>query len=88
MRVKLEVFTSQSCPYCPMAVEVAEQMVKEFGDDLDYQHLDVNENMEKVREYEIMSVPTVVLEGKTVSIGAPDPEQLSRQIKKALLRQK
>ena len=26
----------------------------------------VNENMEKVREYQIMSVPTVVLEGKTV----------------------
>lgn len=88
MSVKLEVFTSQSCPYCPMAVEVAEQMVQEFGDDLDYQHLDVNQNMDKVREYEIMSVPTVVLEGKTVSIGAPDPEQLSRQIKKALLRQK
>ena len=88
MSVKLEVFTSRSCPYCPMAVEVAEQMVKEFGDDLDYQHLDVDENMEKVREYQIMSVPTVVLEGKTVSIGAPDPEQLSRQIKKALLRQK
>lgn len=71
-----------------MAVEVAEQMVKEFGDDLEYEHLDVNENMEKVREYQIMSVPTVVLEGKTVSIGAPEPEQLSRQIKKALLRQK
>ena len=88
MSVKLEVFTSQSCPYCPMAVEVAEQVVNEFGDDVDYQHLDVNENMEKVREYEIMSVPTVVLEGKTVSIGAPDPEQLSKQIKKALLRQK
>ena len=56
MTVKLEVFTSHSCPYCPMAVEVAEQMVKKFGDDLDYQHLDVDENMEKVREYEIMSV--------------------------------
>ena len=88
MSVKLEVFTSQSCPYCPMAVEVAEQMVKEFGDDLDYQHLDVKKKKKKVREYEIMSVPTVVLEGKTVSIGAPDPEQLSKQIKKALLRQK
>ena len=31
MSVKLEVFTSQSCPYCPMAVEVAEQMVKDQG---------------------------------------------------------
>jgi small redox-active disulfide protein 1 len=88
MTVKLEVFTSQSCPYCPMAVSVAEEMVKEFGDQLDYQHLDVNENMEKVREYQIMSVPTVVLNGRPLPPGAPDAEQLSKQIKKALLREK
>ncbi len=88
MTVKLEVFTSHSCPYCPMAVEVAEQMVQKFGDKLDYQHLNVDENMEKVREYQIMSVPTVVLNGRPLPPGAPDADMLEKQIKKALLREK
>lgn len=88
MTVKLEVFTSHSCPYCPMAIEVAEQMVKEFGDKIDYENLIVDENMDKVREYQIMSVPTVVLNGRPLPPGAPDAEILSKQIKKALLREK
>lgn len=86
MSVKLEVFTSHSCPYCPVAVEVAEQVVKDFGDDVEYEHLNVDENMDKVREYQIMSVPTVVIDGKTAFIGAPEPEELTKKLKKAVLR--
>ncbi|RAP52565.1 MAG: thioredoxin [Methanosphaera sp. rholeuAM270] len=86
MSVKLEVFTSKSCPYCPMAVSAAEEVVKELGDQVDYEHLDVDENIDKVREYQIMSIPTVVVDGEVAFIGAPTPEELSKKIRKTLLR--
>lgn len=88
MTVKLEVFTSHSCPHCPGAVAVAEEVMKNFGDEVDYEHLNVEENMEKVREYQIMSVPTLVINGKTAFIGAPTEEELTKKLKKAVLRDK
>ena len=81
MSVKLEVLTSQSCPYCPMAVDAAEKAVAELGDQINYEHLDVNANMEKVREYGIMSVPTVVIDGNVEFVGAPDADELISKIK-------
>lgn len=84
MTIKLEVFTSLSCPYCPMAVAAAEEAVKELGDVVDYEHLDVNENIDKVQEYTIMSVPTVVIDGEVAFIGAPSTEELVEKLKEKL----
>lgn len=84
MTIKLEVFTSLSCPYCPMAVAAAEEAVKELGDVVYYEHLDVNENMDKVQEYTIMSVPTVVIDGEVAFIGAPSTEELVEKLKEKL----
>lgn len=84
MSVKLEVFTSTTCPHCPSAVAVAEKAKTELGDDLDYEHLNVDENMDKVREYKIMSVPTLVIDGEVSFIGAPSEEELITKIKSKL----
>ncbi|MCE7698665.1 MAG: thioredoxin, partial [Methanobacterium paludis] len=35
MVVKVEVFTSPSCPYCPMAIELVEEVKKEMSEDLE-----------------------------------------------------
>ncbi len=88
MTVKLEVFTSHSCPHCPKAIAVAEEVVPEFGDSVEYEHYSVEENMDKVQEYQIMSVPTLVINGKTAFIGAPTNEELTKKLKKAVLRDK
>lgn len=88
MTVKLEVFTSHSCPYCPMAIAVAEEVVPKYEDKVEYEQLFVEENMDKVQEYQIMSVPTLVINGKTAFIGAPTAEELSRKLDKAVLRDK
>ena len=77
MSVKVEVFTSKTCPHCPSAVAVAQKVKDQLGDELDFQHLDVDENIDKVREYMIMSIPTVVIDGKVAFIGAPSEEQLN-----------
>lgn len=84
MTVKLEVYTSKTCPYCPMAVAAAEDAVKELGDAVEYEHLDVDENMDKVRKYQIMSVPTVVIDDEVAFIGAPESDELISKLKEKI----
>ncbi len=81
MTVELEVFTSQSCPYCPMAIEVVDEAKKELGDAVNVAKLDVAVNPEKVREYDLMSVPTIVINGEIAFTGAPDTDELIEKIK-------
>ena len=82
MVVTLEVFTSKNCPYCPKAIEVANEAVKELGSDVDYKQYDIDENMDKVREYQIMSVPTIVVNGRTAFRDAPEPKRLIAKLKR------
>lgn len=84
MTVKLEVYTSKTCPYCPMAVAAAEDAVKELGDAVEYEHLDVDENMDKVRKYQIMSVPTVVIDDEVAFIGAPESNELISKLREKI----
>jgi len=85
MSIKLEVFTSKTCPHCPSAVTVAQKVKEQLGDELDFQHLDVDENIDKVRQYQLMSIPTIVIDGKIAFIGAPSEEELLQSIKKRQL---
>lgn len=85
MSVKVEVFTSKTCPHCPSAIAVAQKVKEQFGDEMDLELLDVDENIDKVREYGLMSVPTVVVDGKVEFIGAPTEDELTRKVKKRIL---
>jgi small redox-active disulfide protein 1 len=80
MVVTLELFTSKTCPHCPAAKEVAAKVKEKIGDDLDYQDLDVDENMEKAMEYGIMAVPTLVIDGEVAFTGAPRTKELYQAI--------
>ncbi|MCD7782031.1 MAG: thioredoxin family protein [Methanosphaera sp.] len=84
MSVKLEVFTSQNCPYCPKAMEIAQEAVEELGDQIEYEHLDVNENMDKVREYELLSVPSIVIDGEVAYVGVPEKDELINVLKQKI----
>lgn len=85
MSVKVEVFTSKTCPHCPSAISVAQKVKEQFGDEMDLELLDVDENIDKVREYGLMSVPTVVVDSKVEFIGAPTEDELTRKVKKRIL---
>ncbi|WP_304123297.1 MJ0307 family thioredoxin [Methanosphaera cuniculi] len=84
MAVKLEVFTSQTCPYCPMAVEVAEEAKKELGDKVDFEHYDVAEHMDLVQKYQIMSVPTIIIDGEVAFVGAPSAQELISKLEQKI----
>jgi small redox-active disulfide protein 1 len=81
MVVKVEVFTSPSCPYCPMAIELVDEVKKDMGDQLEVEKIDISINQEKAVEYGLMAVPAIALNGVVKFVGAPSKEELVAAIK-------
>jgi thioredoxin 1 len=84
MVVKVEVFTSPSCPYCPMAVEVVEEVEKEMPNDLEVEKIDIMKDREKAIEYGLMAVPAIALNGVVRFVGAPNKDELLSAIKEEI----
>jgi thioredoxin 1 len=80
MVVKVEVFTSPSCPYCPMAVEVVNEVEKDMPGALEVEKIDIMEDREKAVEYGLMAVPAIALNGVVRFVGAPAKEELVKAI--------
>lgn len=80
MSVKIEVFTSPSCPYCPMAIEVVDAVKKEMHDDIEVEKIDIMQDREKAIEYGLMAVPAVAINGVVKFVGAPEKEDLKNAI--------
>jgi small redox-active disulfide protein 1 len=84
MVVKVEVFTSPSCPYCPMAVQLVEEVKKEMIDDIEIEKIDIMSERKKAIEYGLMAVPAIALNGVVKFVGAPGKEELVAAIKEEL----
>jgi small redox-active disulfide protein 1 len=84
MVVKIEVFTSPSCPYCPMAVELVDEVKKEMPDDIEVEKIDIMKDREKAIEYNLMAVPAIALDGVVKFVGAPSKEDLIKVVKEEL----
>lgn len=84
MVVKIEVFTSPTCPYCPMAVEVVEEAKKDLGDSIEIEKVDIMEDREKAVNYGLMAVPAIAMNGVVKFVGAPGKEELMAAIKEEL----
>ncbi|MBU4535887.1 MAG: MJ0307 family thioredoxin [Euryarchaeota archaeon] len=84
MVVKIEVFTSPTCPYCPMAIEVVDEAKKDLGDVLEVETVDIMEDREKAVNYGLMAVPAIAMNGVVKFVGAPSKEELMQAIKEEL----
>jgi len=84
MVVKIEVFTSPTCPYCPMAIEVADEAKKELKDAIEIEKIDIMVDREKAIEYGLMAVPAIAINGVLRFVGAPSKEELMEVIKEEL----
>jgi len=84
MVVKIEVFTSPSCPYCPMAVQLVEDVQKDMVDDVEVEKIDIMVSQEKAREYGLMAVPAIALNGVVKFVGSPGKEELLEAIKEEI----
>lgn len=89
----IELFTSPTCPYCPAAKAVVEQVVGEanLGENtIDLLQFDTwsDEGASKAREYGIMAVPSIFVSGKGIPQkvlleGAPSKQDLLEAIEMA-----
>ena len=86
MAIKIEVFKTDSCPHCPAAVSAAENAKNRFGDKIEVEIVDAGnpDNIDRAREYRIMAVPTVVIDGNVEFIGAPSDDELIQKLESLL----
>ena len=84
MAIKVEVFSSDSCPHCPGAVKVAEEAKADSTDldiELEVVNINTDENRKRAIDYQIMAVPTIVINGQVEFIGAPSKEEFVAKLK-------
>ena len=68
MAIKVEVFSTNSCPHCPAAIDAASVAKDKLGDAIDVEVLKIDEseeNRKKAIDYQIMAVPTIVIDGES-----------------------
>lgn len=83
MVVKVEVFTSDSCPHCPGAINVANEAKEVLGADVDIIICNINseENRQKAIGLGIMAVPTIAINDEVAFVGAPTLDDLVNKVK-------
>ena len=59
--LKLIDFYSERCPPCQMLKPILEDVTSGFGDRLEFEKVDVDAYPERATEFNIMSIPTLVL---------------------------
>lgn len=79
---KVTVLTTKSCPYCPAAKRVWQDLKKD--NKFDYEEVDAMspEGQRLVERHGIMSVPTSLVDGKVAFNGVPDKNAALKLVKK------
>ncbi len=82
MVVKVEVFSTDSCPHCPMAVQAALEAERQLdGVKVEIVKIVDQETQKRAMDYQIMAVPTIVINGNVEFIGAPIVDELVETLK-------
>ena len=83
MAIKVEVFSTNSCPHCPAAIDAASVAKDKLGDAIDVEVLKIDESEEirqRAIDYQIMAVPTIVIDGEFAFVGAPTDAELIEKL--------
>lgn len=87
MAIKVEVFSTNSCPHCPAAIDAASVAKDKLGDAIDVEVLKIDESEEirqRAIDYQIMAVPTIVIDGEVSFVGAPSDAELIDKLESLL----
>ncbi len=79
--VKVQVVYTKACPFCPAAKDLFKDLKKEYK--FDYEEIDAMtpKGQEVVSRFNIMSVPTTIIDDKVEFIGVPPREKAIEKIK-------
>ncbi len=81
MPVKIEIFTTPTCPNCNPTIEFVKRVVEELEDEVEIETIDINKHPSRALSYGIFAVPTVAINGIVKFIGMPNKESLLDAIK-------
>ena len=89
MAIKVEVFSTSTCPHCPAAIDAAQKAKDKLGDAIEVDAVKIDdpsnpENRQRAIDYQIMAVPTIVINGEVVFVGAPAEEELIAHLESML----
>ena len=79
---RLDVYVASHCAYCNEAQALADDVAARFQDVV-VRVVDLDVEPEPLPDY-IVAVPTYVLDGRTISLGNPDPEELFARLQEAV----
>jgi len=87
MAVKIDLFYSPTCPYCPEAKRILLEALEAFDQEFSIDEVNVfsSEGLERAKRYGIASVPAIVIENKHKIIGVPEKEALVRKIRQEMM---
>jgi small redox-active disulfide protein 1 len=87
--VKIEVYFSPVCPHCPGAKKLVAEVAARYGGKVEVEEVSTYtaEGIKRGIANEVMSVPTVIIDGDKRFVGFPFPEgDLIASIEDALTR--
>ncbi len=70
----LRIYVAHHCSACSEALRIAQEVSARFAN-INLQVIDLDEEGSRNLD-DVFSVPTYVLDGRTLSLGNPDPDQL------------
>jgi small redox-active disulfide protein 1 len=83
MPVKIEVFYSPTCPYCPAAIKIVRKIEKELPQiEVEEINTFTVKGQLKAIKNGVYAVPTIILNGKERIVGVPSEQELLNLIKK------
>ena len=90
MRVKVEVFTSPTCPHCPSAVRLARSVEEKIPDIVKVVETSSGTHFgyQRMKKFNIMATPTIIISGPAISEkigfrGTPSREKFLKAISEA-----
>ena len=89
MAIKVEVFSTSTCPHCPAAIDAAQKAKDKLGDAIDVEAIKIDDpsnpdNRQRAIDYQIMAVPTIAVNGDVTFVGAPTEDELIAHLESML----
>ncbi|ALV63556.1 Thioredoxin [Thermococcus sp. 2319x1] len=84
-KVVIEVITSPTCPYCPIAWAMAQEIARKYEGVIAKEvSVATPEGQRKAMEHNIMGTPTILINNRVEFIGVPNFAEFERRVRQYL----
>ena len=79
--MKILLFTSPTCAWCPYVEEILKRALKDCSG-LKIEKIDISKNVEAAEIYDIIALPTILLPNNQRLVGAMSEEELKEHLRR------